>query len=148
MPSLIPSLTKALIHSETNFDRAGGGEVLFPKVCGKAAEILPTKTAVAKNNTTLKDEEAERAEKLKNAGLTEEALFNAVAQGLVAMVCNAETGEPICPANSERAKFLQAAIDILGAKKKESVGQKISSIVIKMPNGTVIGIGGYDGEKA
>ena len=93
-------------------------------------------------------EEAERAEKLKNAGLTEEALFNAVAQGLVAMVCNAETGEPICPANSERAKFLQAAIDILGAKKKESVGQKISSIVIKMPNGTVIGIGGYDGEKA
>lgn len=144
LPSLIPSLTKALIHSETNFDRAGGGEVLLPKVCGKnAAEV-----AVAKNNTTLKDEEAERAEKLKNAGLTEEALFNAVAQGLVAMVCNAETGDPICPANSERAKFLQAAIDILGAKKKESVGQKISSIVIKMPNGTVIGIGGYDGEKA
>ena len=112
-------------------------------------EVVPKlEVAVAKNNTTLKDEEAERAEKLKNAGLTEEALFNAVAQGLVAMVCNAETGEPICPANSERAKFLQAAIDILGAKKKESVGQKISSIVIKMPNGTVIGIGGYDGEKA
>ena len=141
--SLIPSLGKAMIHSETNFERAGG-EALLPKVCGKNV----AENAVAKNNTALKDEEAERAEKLKNAGLTEEALFNAVAQGLVAMVCNAETGEPICPANSERAKFLQAAIDILGAKKKESVGQKISSIVIKMPNGTVIGIGGYDGEKA
>ena len=126
MPSLVPSLKRAAV----------GGNVFHPEV------------AVAKNNTSLKDEEAERAEKLKNAGLTEEALFNAVAQGLVAMVCNAETGEPICPANSERAKFLQAAIDILGAKKKESVGQKISSIVIKMPNGTVIGIGGYDGEKA
>ena len=110
--------------------------------------VFHPEVVVDKNNTVLKDEEAERAEKLKNAGLTEEALFNAVAQGLVAMVCNAETGEPICPANSERAKFLQAAIDILGAKKKESVGQKISSIVIKMPNGTVIGIGGYDGEKA
>ena len=124
--SMIPTLKTAMISEN----------VFHPEV------------AVAKNNTSLKDEEAERAEKLKNAGLTEEALFNAVAQGLVAMVCNAETGEPICPANSERAKFLQAAIDILGAKKKESVGQKISSIVIKMPNGTVIGIGGYDGEKA
>ena len=143
--SIIPTLKTALIpeiQTKTNFERAGGGEVLFPKVEGMRGEV------VAKNNTALKDEEAERAEKLKNAGLTEEALFNAVAQGLVAMVCNAETGEPICPANSERAKFLQAAIDILGAKKKESVGQKISSIVIKMPNGTVIGIGGYDGEKA
>ena len=123
--------TKLVIQEKTKFERAGGVDVLCPKVEGKA-----------------RDEEIERAEKLKNAGLTEEALFNAVAQGLVAMVCNAETGEPICPANSERAKFLQAAIDILGAKKKESVGQKISSIVIKMPNGTVIGIGGYDGEKA
>jgi hypothetical protein len=144
--SMIPTLKTALIpevQSKTNFERAGG-EALLPKVCGKNV----AENAVAKNNTALKDEEAERAEKLKNAGLTEEALFNAVAQGLVAMVCNAETGEPICPANSERAKFLQAAIDILGAKKKESVGQKISSIVIKMPNGTVIGIGGYDGEKA
>ena len=131
---VLPTLKKALIPEVVK--KPVGENVFHPEL------------VAAKNNTALKDEEAERAEKLKNAGLTEEALFNAVAQGLVAMVCNAETGEPICPANSERAKFLQAAIDILGAKKKESVGQKISSIVIKMPNGTVIGIGGYDGEKA
>ena len=128
LPSLIPSLTKALIHSETNFDRAGGGEVLFPKVCGKAVEILPTKTAVAKNNTALKDEEAERAEIRRKAGLTYEQLCETVAKGLMAMVCNAETGEPICPANSERAKFVAAAIDLLGAKRAEGAAQKFPTI--------------------
>ena len=124
LPSLIPSLTKALIHSETNFERAGGGKVLLPKVYGKnAAEV-----AVAKNNTTLKDEEAERAEIRRKAGLTYEQLCETVAKGLMAMVCNAETGEPICPANSERAKFVAAAIDLLGAKRAEGAAQKFPTI--------------------
>jgi hypothetical protein len=101
------------------------------KVCGKnAAEV-----AVAKNNTTLKDEEAERAEIRRKAGLTYEQLCETVAKGLMAMVCNAETGEPICPANSERAKFVAAAIDLLGAKKGEQGAQKIPSIMIILPNG-------------
>ena len=129
--SAIPSLKKALVHSETNFDRAGGGEVLLPKVCGKNV----AKNAVAKNNTALKDEEAERAEIRKKAGLTYEQLCETVAKGLMAMVCNAETGEPICPANSERAKFVAAAIDLLGAKKGEQGAQKIPSIMIILPNG-------------
>ena len=131
LPSLIPSLTKALIHSETNFDRAGGGEVLLPKVCGKnAAEV-----AVAKNNTTLKDEEAERAEIRKKAGLTYEQLCETVAKGLMAMVCNAETGEPICPANSERAKFVAVAVDMLGARRAEVGAQKCPQINIHLPPG-------------
>ena len=129
--SAIPSLKKALIHSETNFERAGGGEVLLPKVCGKnAAEV-----AVAKNNTTLKDEEAERAEIRNRVGLTYERLCRTVKDGMEAMVCNAETGEPICPANSERAKFIAAAIDLLGAKKAEQGAQRIPSILIILPNG-------------
>jgi hypothetical protein len=98
--------------------------VLLPKVYGKnAAEV-----AVAKNNTTLKDEEAERAEIRKKAGLTYEQLCETVAKGLMAMVCNAETGEPICPANSERAKFVAAAIDLLGAKRAEGAAQKFPTI--------------------
>jgi hypothetical protein len=128
--SMIPTLKTALIpevQSKTNFERAGG-EALLPKVCGKAVEILPPKTAVAKNNTTLKDEEAERAEIRKKAGLTYEQLCETVAKGLMAMVCNAETGEPICPANSERAKFVAAAIDLLGAKRAEGAAQKFPTI--------------------
>ena len=132
--SMIPTLKTALIpevQRKTNFERAGGGGVLLPKVCGKnAAEV-----SVAKNNTTLKDEEAERAEIRRKAGLTYEQLCETVAKGLMAMVCNAETGEPICPANSERAKFVAAAIDLLGAKKGEQGAQKIPSIMIILPNG-------------
>ena len=113
MPSLVPSLKRAVV----------GGNVFHPEV------------AVAKNNTSLKDEEAERAEIRKKAGLTYEQLCETVAKGLMAMVCNAETGEPICPANSERAKFVAAAIDLLGAKKGEQGAQKIPSIMIILPNG-------------
>jgi hypothetical protein len=51
------------------------------------------------------------------------------------MVCNAETGEPICPANSERAKFVAVAVDMLGAKKAEQGAQKIPSIIIVLPTG-------------
>jgi hypothetical protein len=107
----------------------------LPKVCGKAVEILPTKTAVAKNNTTLKDEEAERAEIRKKAGLTYEQLCETVAKGLMAMVCNAETGEPICPANSERAKFVAVAVDMLGARRAEVGAQKCPQINIHLPPG-------------
>ena len=111
--SMIPTLKTALISEN----------VFHPEV------------AVAKNNTTLKDEEAERAEIRRKAGLTYEQLCETVAKGLMAMVCNAETGEPICPANSERAKFVAAAIDLLGAKKAEQGAQKIPSIIIVLPTG-------------
>jgi orotidine-5'-phosphate decarboxylase len=111
--SMIPTLKTAMISEN----------VFHPEV------------AVAKNNTSLKDEEAERAEIRKKAGLTYEQLCETVAKGLMAMVCNAETGEPICPANSERAKFVAAAIDLLGAKKAEQGAQKIPSIIIVLPTG-------------
>ena len=116
--SAIPSLKKALIHTESNFERAGGGEALFPKVEGKA-----------------RDEEIERAEIRRKVGLTYEQLCETVAKGLMAMVCNAETGEPICPANSERAKFVAVAVDMLGARRAEVGAQKIPSIIIVLPNG-------------
>ena len=106
MPSLVPSLKRAAV----------GGNVFHPEV------------AVAKNNTSLKDEEAERAEIRRKVGLTYEQLCETVAKGLMAMVCNAETGEPICPANSERAKFVAAAIDLLGAKRAEGAAQKFPTI--------------------
>ena len=132
--SMIPTLKTALIpevQRKTNFERAGGGEVLLPKVCGKnAAEV-----AIAKNNTSLKDEEAERAEIRRKAGLTYEQLCETVAKGLMAMVCNAETGEPICPANSERAKFVAVAVDMLGARRAEVGAQKCPQINIHLPPG-------------
>ena len=131
--SMIPTLKTALIpevQSKTNFERAGG-EALLPKVCGKNV----AENAVAKNNTALKDEEAERAEIRRKVGLTYEQLCETVAKGLMAMVCNAETGEPICPANSERAKFVAVAVDMLGAKKAEQGAQKIPSIIIVLPTG-------------
>ena len=96
-------------------------------------EILPT--AIAKNNAVLKDEEAERAEIRKKAGLTYEQLCETVAKGLMAMVCNAETGEPICPANSERAKFVAVAVDMLGARRAEVGAQKCPQINIHLPPG-------------
>jgi hypothetical protein len=103
--------TKLVIQEKTKFERAGGVDVLCPKVEGKA-----------------RDEEIERAEIRRKAGLTYEQLCETVAKGLMAMVCNAETGEPICPANSERAKFVAAAIDLLGAKRAEGAAQKFPTI--------------------
>ena len=110
--------TKLVIQEKTKIERAGGVDVLCPKVEGKA-----------------RDEEIERAEIRRKVGLTYEQLCETVAKGLMAMVCNAETGEPICPANSERAKFVAAAIDLLGAKKAEQGAQRIPSILIILPNG-------------
>ena len=103
--------TKLGIQEKTKFERAGGVDVLCPKVEGKA-----------------RDEEIERAEIRRKVGLTYEQLCETVAKGLMAMVCNAETGEPICPANSERAKFVAAAIDLLGAKRAEGAAQKFPTI--------------------
>ncbi len=103
--------TKLVIQEKTKFERAGGVDVLCPKVEGKA-----------------RDEEIERAEIRRKVGLTYEQLCETVAKGLMAMVCNAETGEPICPANSERAKFVAAAIDLLGAKRAEGAAQKFPTI--------------------
>ena len=110
--------TKLVIQEKTKFERAGGVDVLCPKVEGKA-----------------RDEEIERAEIRRKVGLTYEQLCETVAKGLMAMVCNAETGEPICPANSERAKFVAVAVDMLGAKKAEQGAQKIPSIIIVLPTG-------------
>jgi hypothetical protein len=90
--------------------------------------VFHPEVVVDKNNAVLRDEEAERAEIRKKAGLTYEQLCETVAKGLMAMVCNAETGEPICPANSERAKFVAAAIDLLGAKRAEGAAQKFPTI--------------------
>jgi hypothetical protein len=90
--------------------------------------VFHPEVVVDKNNAVLKDEEAERAEIRKKAGLTYEQLCETVAKGLMAMVCNAETGDPICPANSERAKFVAAAIDLLGAKRAEGAAQKFPTI--------------------
>ena len=53
----------------------------------------------------------------------------------MAMVCNAETGEPICPANSERAKFVAVAVDMLGARRAEVGAQKCPQINIHLPPG-------------
>ena len=103
--------TKLVIQEKTKIERAGGVDVLCPKVEGKA-----------------RDEEIERAEIRRKVGLTYEQLCETVAKGLMAMVCNAETGEPICPANSERAKFVAAAIDLLGAKRAEGAAQKFPTI--------------------
>ena len=103
--------TKLVIQEKTKFERAGGVDVLCPKVEGMA-----------------RDEEIERAEIRRKVGLTYEQLCETVAKGLMAMVCNAETGEPICPANSERAKFVAAAIDLLGAKRAEGAAQKFPTI--------------------
>jgi hypothetical protein len=97
--------------------------------------VFHPEVAIAKNNTTLKDEEAERAEIRKKAGLTYEQLCETVAKGLMAMVCNAETGDPICPANSERAKFVAVAVDMLGARRAEVGAQKCPQINIHLPPG-------------
>jgi hypothetical protein len=97
--------------------------------------VFHPEVVVDKNNAVLKDEEAERAEIRNRVGLTYERLCRTVKDGMEAMVCNAETGEPICPANSERAKFIAAAIDLLGAKKAEQGAQRIPSILILLPNG-------------
>ena len=40
-------------------------------------------------------------------------------------------------ANSERAKFIAAAVDVLGAKKSETPAQKCPRIVIELPNGQI-----------
>ena len=110
--------TKLVIQEKTKFERAGGVDVLCPKVEGKA-----------------RDEEIERAEIRRKVGLTYEQLCETVAKGLMAMVCNAETGKPICPANSERAKFVAVAVDMLGAKRAEVGAQKCPQINIHLPPG-------------
>ena len=131
--SLIPTLKTALIpeiQTRTNFERAGGAEVLLPKVCGKGA--APKEIAEREN------EEIHRAEVRRKVGLTYELLCDTVKQGLCAEVAILnEKGEIVnrVPSNVERAKFIQSAVDILGAKKAEAGAQKIPSIIIVLPDG-------------
>ena len=131
--SLIPTLKTALIpeiQTRTNFERAGGAEVLLPKVCGKGA--APKEIAEREN------EEIHRAEVRHRVGLNYELLCERVRDGLNAEMAILDSEGKIVnkvPANSERAKFIQAAIDILGAKKADVGAQKIPSIIIVLPDG-------------
>lgn len=84
------------------------------------------------------NEEVHRAEIRNRVGLTYETLCRTVKDGLEAMVAILDSEGKIVnsvPSNVERAKFVQAAIDLLGAKKAEAGAQKIPSIIIVLPNG-------------
>ena len=116
------------IQERTNFDRAGGVEVLCPKVA-------PKEIAEREN------EEIHRAEVRHRVGLNYELLCERVRDGLNAEMAILDSEGKIVnkvPANSERAKFIQAAIDILGAKKADIGAQKIPSIIIVLPNGKTL----------
>jgi hypothetical protein len=108
--------------------------------------IIPTlKTALVGENVfhpgEIKErekDEAERAGIRERVGLTYERLCQTVKEGLVAeMVILGSDGKEVnrVPANSERAKFLQAAVDLLGAKKADVGAQRCPSILIILPNG-------------
>ena len=121
---------------------------------GKEASVLPTikkslisedvineplftdKQVVARHREL--NEEAHRAEVRHRVGLNYELLCERVRDGLNAEMAILDSEGKIVnkvPANSERAKFIQAAIDILGAKKADVGAQKIPSIIIVLPTG-------------
>ena len=122
------------------------------RIVSKTAEVVPTvetkslmpslKTALVpkqpKEIVERENEEIHRAEVRRKVGLTYELLCDTVKQGLCAEVAILyEKGEIVnrVPANVERAKFIQSAVDILGAKKADVGAQKIPSIIIVLPNG-------------
>ena len=83
-------------------------------------------------------DDVERAGIRARVGLTYEQLCQTVRDGLVAETAIYNDVGVITarvPANSERAKFVAAAVDILGAKKSEVGMQKCPSIIIILPNG-------------
>ena len=102
-------------------------------------EVIPQKV-LSGNVEEVRDsnEDIERAEIRERVGLDYERLCKTIADGLVAeTVLYTKDGKIVerIPANSERAKFLQAAVDLLGAKKTEAGMQKCPSIIIILPNG-------------
>ena len=109
------------------------------RVSGNAIEVIPDKTLSNGVEEFVDGEsDAERDAIRKRVGLTYEALCKTVRDGLVAEVAILDDKGKIVnrvPANSERAKFVAAAVDILGAKKSESAAQKCPAIIIILPNG-------------
>ena len=122
------------------------------RIVSKTAEVVPTvetkslipslKTALVpkqpKEIVERENEEVHRAMIRERVGLTYETLCKTVKDGLEAMVAILDSEGKIVnsvPSNVERAKFVQAAIDLLGAKKAEAGAQKIPSIIIVLPNG-------------
>lgn len=108
----------------------------------KEIEIIASKTSTTREITSEdvrdSDDDRVRGEIRERVGLTYERLCQTVRDGLVAeMVILDGEGNIVnrVPANSERAKFISAAVDILGARKAEAGAQKIPSIIIVLPNG-------------
>lgn len=101
-------------------------------------EVIPTKVATD-GIEEYKDgeDEGERKAIRERTGLTYEELCKTVRAGIVAELYEAETGKPLKnkPAHATRAKFIQVAADIIGAKKSEAGAQKCPSIIIILPNG-------------
>ena len=100
--------------------------------------LIPEVVKRPKEIAERENEEIHRAEVRRKVGLTYELLCDTVKQGLCAEVAILnEKGEIVnrVPANVERAKFIQSAVDILGAKKADVGAQKIPSIIIVLPDG-------------
>ena len=113
------------------------GLVRRPK--NSAVEVIPTKV-LSDGEEIIRDsdEDVKRKEIRERVGLTYERLCQTVRDGLVAEMAILDGEGNVVnrvPANSERAKFVAAAVDILGAKKADVGAQKIPSIIIVLPDG-------------
>ena len=109
------------------------------QVCSRGISIIPERV-LTDGVEEIKDssEEIGRAKIRKRAGLDYERLCKTVADGLVAeTVLYTKDGKIVerIAANSERAKFLQAAVDLLGAKKAEAPAQKCPQLIFNLPPG-------------
>lgn len=109
------------------------------RIVKNSLEVIPTKV-LTDGVEEVKDslDDVVRGEIRERVGLTYERLCQTVKEGLVAEMAILDGEGNIVnrvPANSERAKFVAAAVDILGAKKQEGGVQKCPSIIIILPNG-------------
>ena len=105
-----------------------------------ALEIIPSRV-LTDEVEEIKDssEDVERARIRKRVGLDYETLCKTVRDGIVAELYDEVTGTPLRgkPAHATRAKFIAAAVEILGAKKAEGAAQKCPTIVIIRADGSV-----------
>ena len=106
-----------------------------------AIEIVPVRT-LSNGEEEVKEtnEDVEKEKIRKRVGLTYELLCQTVKEGLVAETAIVDGNGKVVsrvPANSERAKFIAVATEILGAKKSETPAQKCPRIVIELPNGQI-----------
>ena len=99
------------------------------RIVSSAVEVVPTKS-ISTRSKSIELSEEEKIAIHKEKGLTYALHCETVVQGLKAMVCNAETGKPICPANSERAKFLVASENLLRINNGDGRAQKCPQINI------------------